>query len=74
MRADLSKYVDESLETEQGDELSLKVLFERVMVRSWTMSVHIEPVHWTGFQHAWLVATQIEFVNQNVHSVVHLLR
>ncbi len=74
MRTGPSKSRDVLLATELEDELWLKVLFTRAMVKSWTIQVTIAPVHWTVCQHAWLVGTQIEFVNLSVHSAIHLLR
>ena len=66
MRTGLSKYDDVLPETEHADVRWLRDLFEKATVRSLTIQVTIEPVHWITFQHAWLVATQIEYVNQNV--------
>ena len=61
-----SKYDDESLVTGRVEGRWLKVWYAKVTVVSWTISVRIEPVHWTACQHAWLVATQIGLGNQNV--------
>lgn len=74
MRADLTKSSVESLEIVHAVGRWHEVWYAKVTVRSSIILGSIEPVHWTTFPHAWLVATQIEFVNLSVHNAFHLLR
>jgi hypothetical protein len=61
-----NKLDDELLVTEPAVKRCVRVVYEKVMVKSWTMSVHTEPAHLIVSRHVWLVATRTGYVNPNV--------
>lgn len=65
MKTDLNKSSAEWLAMPQDAKLSVRVVYEKVMVKSLIMSGSTEQAHWIVYGHVLQVAVQI--VNVSLH-------